>query len=220
VGDTVELPALRLSKQVKSIHMFHKPVPCVSRGDRAGLCVTQLNAKLIERGLAAAPGSVPTFAAAVAAVDRVRFYGGAIPSKSKYHVIIGHATVMAAAMFFGLPDGQGVSQGTHLKQVIGFLSATAQHAPLPPFDWSKQYVHQTELYGLEGRAVQPTGSGSTAAASGGNGSCSSQVHYGQQWALLTFDQPLTAPQVCAVFVLCECVWVWVPAHTAVCCAWS
>lgn len=110
VNDTVELPALKLTKQVKSIQMFKRPVTSVTRGDRAALCVTQLNAKLLERGLAAAPGTVPTFAAAVAAVDKVRFYGGPVPSKGKYHMSIGHATVMAEATFFGLPDAPGSSQ--------------------------------------------------------------------------------------------------------------
>jgi selenocysteine-specific elongation factor len=110
VNDTVELPALKVSKQVKSMQMFKRPVTSVTRGDRAALCVTQLNAKLLERGLAAAPGTVPTFAAAVAAVDKVRFYNGAVPGKAKYHMSIGHATVMAEATFFGLPDTPGSSQ--------------------------------------------------------------------------------------------------------------
>jgi hypothetical protein len=110
VNDTVELPALKVSKQVKSMQMFKRPVTSVTRGDRAALCVTQLNAKLLERGLAAAPGTVPTFAAAVAAVDKVRFYNGPVPGKAKYHMSIGHATVMAEATFFGLPDTPGSSQ--------------------------------------------------------------------------------------------------------------
>lgn len=71
VGDTVELPALKLSRQVKSLQSFRRPVASIVAGDRAALCVTQLNPELMERGLAAAPGSVPTFAAAVAEVDKV-----------------------------------------------------------------------------------------------------------------------------------------------------
>ncbi len=47
------------------------------------------------------------------------------------------------------------------------------------FDFGQDYAHQTELHGLEGRPY-----------SFGDG-----VHYGPQWALLTFDQPVTAPQV-------------------------
>jgi len=45
--------------------MFHRPVNSIAPRDRAAVCVTQLNAKLLERGLAATPGSVPTFSAAV-----------------------------------------------------------------------------------------------------------------------------------------------------------
>ena len=53
------------------------------QGDRAGLCVTQLDAKLVERGIVCTPGSVPTFSAAIAAVEKVRFYNGKLPSSSK-----------------------------------------------------------------------------------------------------------------------------------------
>lgn len=116
VSDTIELPALKLKRPIKSIHMFHKPVPSIKRGDRAGICVTQLNPKQIERGLAAAPGCVPTFSTALARVDKVRFYAAGVSSKHKYHVIVGHATVMAEATFFGLPDGKGSSQSGAWQQ--------------------------------------------------------------------------------------------------------
>jgi len=38
---------------------------------------------------------VPSFSGAVAAVDKIRFFKGPVPSKAKLHVTIGHATVMA-----------------------------------------------------------------------------------------------------------------------------
>jgi hypothetical protein len=63
--------------QVKSIQMFRRPARRAAQGDRAAMLVTQLDPKLMERGLAAAPGSVPTFSGAVAAVEKVRFYDGA-----------------------------------------------------------------------------------------------------------------------------------------------
>ena len=63
--------------------VFRRPVQFCQQGDRAGLCVTQLDAKLVERGIVCAPGSVPTFSAAIAAVERVRFYSGKLPSSSK-----------------------------------------------------------------------------------------------------------------------------------------
>lgn len=49
------------------------------------------------------------------------------------------------------------------------------------FHFSQEYAHQTELHGLEGRPC-----------SFGEG-----VHYGPQWAILKFDQPVTAPHVSA-----------------------
>lgn len=53
------------------------------QGDRAGICVTQLDPKLIERCIVCTPRTVPTFSAAIAAVERVRFYSGKLPSSSK-----------------------------------------------------------------------------------------------------------------------------------------
>jgi len=36
-----------------------------------------------------------------------------------------------------------------LKMVIDALNRTSLHLPQQPFDFSRQYVHQAELYGLE-----------------------------------------------------------------------
>ena len=47
------------------------------------------------------------------------FDAGGVPSKQKYHVIVGHDTVMAEATFFGLPDGQGMTQaGTQIANTV------------------------------------------------------------------------------------------------------
>ena len=61
------------------MQMFRRPVVRCVAGDRVGICVTQLDPKVIERGLACTPGSVPTFSAAIAAVEKIRFYQG-VPS--------------------------------------------------------------------------------------------------------------------------------------------
>lgn len=37
-------------------------------------------------------GSVPTFEAAVAAVEKIRFFAGEVRSRSKMHVTVGHTT--------------------------------------------------------------------------------------------------------------------------------
>jgi len=63
-----------------------------TQGDRVGVCLAGLDAACMERGLACAPGSVPTFRAAVAAVEKIRFHAGALPSRGRVHVTVGHMT--------------------------------------------------------------------------------------------------------------------------------
>uniref|UniRef100_H2YEH9 Tr-type G domain-containing protein n=1 Tax=Ciona savignyi TaxID=51511 RepID=H2YEH9_CIOSA len=65
VNDTVEISNLQATKKVKSIQMFRKPTSSVKQGDRAGLCVTQFDPKLLERGLVCSPGTLPTLYAAI-----------------------------------------------------------------------------------------------------------------------------------------------------------
>lgn len=50
----------------------------VFQGDRVGLCVTQLDPQLVERGVVCAPGSVPTYSGAVASVEKIRFFSGQV----------------------------------------------------------------------------------------------------------------------------------------------
>jgi selenocysteine-specific elongation factor len=65
------------------MQVFRRPVTQCRQGDRAGICVTHLDPKGIERSLACTPGTVPTFRGAIASVEKVRFYSGSIASKSK-----------------------------------------------------------------------------------------------------------------------------------------
>ncbi len=87
-----------------------KPSTICVQADRVGICVTQLDAALVERGVACTPGALPTFTGAIAAVDKIRFFIGQMPSRLKVHITVGHQTVMGEIQFFGLPDGaQGQS---------------------------------------------------------------------------------------------------------------
>eukprot|EP00197_Chlamydomonas_leiostraca_P012833 CAMPEP_0202860212 /NCGR_PEP_ID=MMETSP1391-20130828/2014_1 /ASSEMBLY_ACC=CAM_ASM_000867 /TAXON_ID=1034604 /ORGANISM="Chlamydomonas leiostraca, Strain SAG 11-49" /LENGTH=406 /DNA_ID=CAMNT_0049539353 /DNA_START=60 /DNA_END=1277 /DNA_ORIENTATION=+ len=150
VGDTVELPTLRLTKQVRSMQMFKRPVNKAVQGDRVGVCVTQLDAALVERGLVCKPGSVPTFSAGIARVEKIRFFAGRVPGKSKFHVSVGHATVMADLTFFGLPQGEGVPPEVALAQMIENLGRMSLQGSSVEFDMARDYLYQDELYGLEG----------------------------------------------------------------------
>jgi len=57
VNDVLELPDLKLQRKVKGMQMFRAPVAACGQGDRVGICVTQVEAKLIERGVACSPGA-------------------------------------------------------------------------------------------------------------------------------------------------------------------
>ena len=59
----------------------------------------------------------------------------------------------------------------------------------PAFDFRREYLYQDKLYDLRGRPLQEPCE--SAGPSGG----SSATHRGRQWALLTFHQPVTAPEV-------------------------
>jgi selenocysteine-specific elongation factor len=100
-NSVIELPHLQLQRKVKSLQMFRKPVKAARQGDRVGICVTNLDASQIERGIAAAPGSVPLLQSVLCLVKKVRFFRGACRSMTKFHVSIGHNTVIASAVFFG-----------------------------------------------------------------------------------------------------------------------
>ena len=141
---------MKITKKVKSMQMFRKPVEkavqvrqskgCSSvnqenyvikvtvfsfQGDRLGICVTQFDPKLLERGLVCTPGALPTIYAGIASVSRIKYYKGAIATKSKMHVSLMHETVMARLTFFGLHDGSPDAKND--------------------FDWLKQYKYQDEL---------------------------------------------------------------------------
>ncbi|GBG89227.1 hypothetical protein CBR_g48935 [Chara braunii] len=185
VNQMIELPPLKLQRKVKSMQVFHRPVSSARQGDRVGLCVTQLDSKLLERGLAAAPGSVPMLSAAVASVRKIRFFKGRISSKGKLHITVGHSTVMADVMFF-TGEGEGGTAGTghHARGI----------SPLPPedggcdFDLSRDYLYQDELAEDE-KMGKPDKTGPTDQRTGASALHGSQRH----WALLLYDSPIYCP---------------------------
>ena len=71
--------------------MFRKPVNSIRQGDRAGICVPQLDAELIERGIASTPRSLKSSDFAIVLVKRIPYFtSGEIKSKGKYHISLGH----------------------------------------------------------------------------------------------------------------------------------
>lgn len=124
VNDTIEIPSLKVTKKVKSMQMFRQPVEKVSQGDRAGICVTQFDPKLLERGLVGTQGVIKTAFGVIAKVSKISYYKLPIVTKAKFHVSIGHETVMAKASFFGIENQESAGE---------------------TFDFDCTYKHQQEL---------------------------------------------------------------------------
>lgn len=100
VNDTVEIPILKLTRKVKSMQMFHKAVEKAIQGDRLGVCLTQFDAKLLERGILCTPGTLPITFGLLISVEKVVYFKQAIKNKSKFHITLGHETVMAKVHLF------------------------------------------------------------------------------------------------------------------------
>jgi selenocysteine-specific elongation factor len=159
-------------RRVYNICFFRLGV-IVQQGDRVGICVTQFDAKLMERGLAATPGSVPTISTGIALLRKIKYFRSPVKQKTKFHgnfgltefpanwvvVTVGHTTVMATPIFFALesqPSEATPGEGTSGSETT------------PEFDFSTQYIYREEL-------VAP------------------KDFKGPQWALLQFEKPITCP---------------------------
>ena len=168
VNDSIDLPRLKLDRKVKSMQMFRKPVQRAVQGDRVGICVTQLDPKLIERDVIGSPGAFTTVQAAVVRVEKIPYFKMDVQSKGKYHVTIGHTTTMAQVQFFVEDNDQPATDGEEGKD--------AEHRPLEQlrfgdaveFDFEREYLHADALH-LTGRRPW------------------------SQWALLEFDKAVTCP---------------------------
>lgn len=107
VGDTVLIPELQTTRRVKGLQVFHKPVEAACSGDRVGLCVAQFDPTVMERGvLCSAAGSERTLVSTsqlIAQVHKVRYHPLPCDTHTKYHITIGHATVMGTMRYFARP---------------------------------------------------------------------------------------------------------------------
>lgn len=100
IGDEIEIPTLCEKRKIKSMQMFRNPVQTVIQGDRAGICLPNLNAEKLERGILAATGSVKRISHAIIKLNRVKYFKSSINSRNKFHISIGHQTIMAKITLF------------------------------------------------------------------------------------------------------------------------
>jgi len=148
IGQEVEFPELKQSRKVKSMQMFKKPVNEATQGDRLGVCVTQLDAKSLERGIACSPGYILQVHCALMAVRHIRFFKATCKTGLKFHVTVGHTTVMGTATFFGprTPPLSADLDDAAAKAERAAQALAAARKSLPEtFDPAAEYEYQDEL---------------------------------------------------------------------------
>ena len=163
------------------MQMFRKPVKLARQGDRVGICVASLDAKLVERGIATTPNSVPLLSTVVCLVRKVRFFRFPCKSNSKFHITIGHTTINATVTFFGIKEIKEQMIKNEEKTEVSCETSKASlsscySSKFPPLDfsWDADFEYQEELVGAH----------------------VGDLVYGNepvQWALLQFQQPVYCP---------------------------
>jgi selenocysteine-specific elongation factor len=160
VNDIIEFPSLgNLQRKVKSIQMFKRRCLKIQQGDRAGICVSNFDSASLERGVCSTPGSVKYVKGGIALVRKIipHYKGPYLKNKSKYHVSVGHSTVMATVSFWGAKELQlksknEVQDKERASANVGggtasCLGSDADHAGLPylKFDWNEDFLLQDGL---------------------------------------------------------------------------
>jgi selenocysteine-specific elongation factor len=105
VGDDVEVAELSMTRRVKSMQKFKQTSQAAMQGDRVGICVTQFDPALLERGFACAPGSLAAMQSFIMPVNLIKYFKLPAMSKQKFHFTIGHSTVVGSVIFFAPPPG-------------------------------------------------------------------------------------------------------------------
>ena len=166
IGQEIELPELKQTRKVKSMQMFKQPVKLAVQGDRVGVCVTQLDAKALERGIACTPGHMHFVHVALLSARQIRFFKSACKTGSKFHFTVGHTTVMGTATFFGPPKGEATPMDAEAKTKAAV--ALARTPLLDRFDAAATFEYQDEL----------------------------DPESAEQWAVLQLEAPVTCSLPC------------------------
>ena len=217
VNDTIDFPTVSVERKIKSIQMFKRSVTTISQGDRAGICVSHFDATTIERSIAAAPpGTIQLWKGAIAMVKKVAYYPSQLSGNSKFHISVGHTTIMATVSFWGgrelaaffaannqqqvdgastatVVDGSKHNKPNKLPNIASSFGGSADLAGLPrlPYDFNQDYAYQDAL--LESLDANENNGNSSIASE-----ASSSTNQLLNWAMLEFQTPVHCPMHCLV----------------------
>lgn len=125
---------MKTQAKVKSIQVFRKPVEKAFEGDRCGVCISNFDSKQFERGVVCSPGYIKNAYGVIINVEKIKYYKSAITSGSKFHVSIGHETLLGKIVLFAEPQSH---------------SDTTAAVPSSQFDFNKEYIYLDEINAQE-----------------------------------------------------------------------
>jgi selenocysteine-specific elongation factor len=216
VGDFVEIPHLKEEKKVKSMQIFRESTDKCARGDRVGMCVAGLDPEGLERFLVSTPKTVPTFDRAIVSCEKIRLHKSQVKTKSKFHVTIGHQTVMAKAIFFGEANHSNSSSSSNsaaaaaaalnsetLSGAVGTLSLNNDDnadGKKHEFDSQREYaladelLHVSEVLKKETAATDDDKSNGNAENQNDDEEDEDTANVFAKYCYLEFEKPVTAPE--------------------------
>lgn len=112
VNETIEIPQLQ-SKKIKSIQRFRESVKGIEAGDRAGICVAQSSASVIDTEsidrtlISSTSNPIPNRKIIILKAKRVKWFKGDLRSKSKMHVSVLNEVVLCKQLIFVRPTRFG-----------------------------------------------------------------------------------------------------------------
>jgi len=215
VGDFVEIPHLKEEKKVKSMQIFRESTDKCARGDRVGMCVAGLDPEGLERFLVSTPKTVPTFDRAIVSCEKIRLHKSQVKTKSKFHVTIGHQTVMAKAIFFGDANSSSSNSSSNsaaaaaalnsetLSGAVGTLSLNNDDnadGRKHEFDSQREYaladelLHVSEVVKKETAATDDDKSNGNAENQNDDEEDEDTANVFAKYCFLEFEKPVTAPE--------------------------
>lgn len=123
VGDEIEIPKIKNLRKIKSIHSFRKSINLAKAGDRIGLCITQFDPNLLERGMIAKANYLKEINMAIFKINLVKYFKGSISSKSKFHMSIGYETVIGKITLFAIPKSTIVNNAFNFANEYEYLDS-------------------------------------------------------------------------------------------------
>lgn len=114
--------------------MFRKPVERAFEGDRCGVCISNFDSKQFERGVVSAPNYVKTSYGVIINVEKIKYYKSAISSGSKFHISIGHETLLGKIVLFAEPQAGNTPSNNE-------------------FDFNREYIYLDEINSQEKKEV-------------------------------------------------------------------